>query len=606
MALLLNCDGLSKHFGIRPIFTGLTFGIAEGERVGVIGPNGAGKSTLLNVLAGLEHADDGEVTSRRGLRIAYLPQVDEFRDGATVESVLDEALAGSHLEVHERQVQVDITVTKFGFADRTQAAETLSGGWRKRLALARELIQAPDLLLLDEPTNHLDLEAILWLEELLLTAPFAFLLVSHDRYLLERVTTRILEVNPRYPEGILSIPGTYSDFLLKREEVVQGQTSQQLSLASKVRTELAWLARGARARATKAKGRIDDIGELQEELLAAKRRTSSERTADLAFDGTGRKTQRLLMAKQLTMVRGGRTLFRDLSFTLAPRMKLGVLGANGSGKTTLIHLLTGALAPDAGEVWLADGVKVTYFSQSRHELDLNVSLRRALAPTGDNLLFRGQPIHVAGWAKRFLFDPDQLPLQVSELSGGEQARILIARLMLQPADILILDEPTNDLDIPSLEVLEESLEDFPGTLVLVTHDRYMLDRLCTDLLTLDGKGGTAFFAEYAQWERAREDALATVQAKAPAKPTLAKGRSLTPRAFSWKEARELEGMEETILAAEGDVEALTQTLGEPTSHADHQRMSELSARLHDAQLTVERLYARWAELEEKRGGADGG
>lgn len=434
---------------------------------------------------------------------------------------------------------------------------------------------------------------------MLKSATFAFLLVSHDRYMLERVTNRIVEINRAYPEGHFSVPGTYSTFLEKREEFLSGQVSQQQALASKVRTEIEWLQRGARARSTKAKGRIEEAGRLMGELAETKFRNEQQRSVQLGFDATGRKTRKLLVAKNLQITLGGRTLFSQLDLTLRSGMKLGLIGPNGSGKTTLLRLLTGELAPDAGEITQADALRVVLFRQNRQGLDKNATLRDALCPNGDTVVYRSKPIHVVSWAKRFLFQPEQLVMRVNELSGGEQSRILIARMMLDPADVLILDEPTNDLDIPSLEVLEESLEDFPGTLILVTHDRFMMDRLCTELLGLDGHGHADSYAEYAQWERVQAERAQDEKPQEKPKPK-AKPVSQPKIKLTWKEARELEGMEETILNAEAAVETILAAIQDPANATDHRKCFELSEQLHAAEEQVKALYARWEELEAKR------
>ncbi len=351
---------------------------------------------------------------------------------------------------------------KVGFADAEQAVDSLSGGWRKRLSIARELIRGPDLLLLDEPTNHLDLEGILWLEKLLANAPFSFLLVSHDRYFLENATNRIVELSSAYADGYLSTNGTYSDFLVKREEYLGAQAARQQSLAGQVRREIEWLHRGAKARTTKAKGRIQQAGQLMQDLSDLKTRNAQSGAAKIDFVASNRQTRKMLAAKNVSKSFGGRQLFSGLDLVLSPGTKLGLLGPNGSGKSTLIRLLAGQDSPDAGEIWRAEQLRIVLFDQSRRQLDKSQTLRDALSPTGETVSYRGSSMHVTAWAARFLFRKEQLDLPVGDLSGGEQARVLIAQLMLQPADLLILDEPTNDLDISSLEVLEESLSDFPG------------------------------------------------------------------------------------------------------------------------------------------------
>jgi len=595
--LLLNGQDLSKSYGGRPLFTDITFGIDEGERLGLLGPNGAGKSTLLKLMAGEEKPDRGILAARRGLRLGYLPQEDVFPPDATVESVLVEALAGGGADETERAIRIEIMLGQTGFSDRTQNVQTLSGGWRKRLALARELIREPDLLLMDEPTNHLDLEGILWLEQILQSAPFAYLVVTHDRYFLQNVTNRIVELNGAYAEGYLSVKGNYSDFLERRADYLAAQAHQQQALASQVRREIEWLRQGAQARSTKEYSRIKAAGKLMGELAEVKFRNAQGKTADIDFSATGRKTRELLLAKGIEKSLGGRTLFRGLDVLLGPGAKLGLLGPNGSGKTSLLRVLTDELAPDRGTVKRADDLRIVYFDQKREHLDPQLPLREALAPNGDAVVYRGAQMHVAAWAKRFLFRTDQLPMSVGNLSGGEQARVLIARLMLEPADLLILDEPTNNLDIPTLEILEESLSDFPGALVLVTHDRFMMDRLCTEILALDGKGGARFFADYHQWEGFQER-----QGEAP--PAREAAKAPPPKreasALSTSERRELGRMEEKIETAEQELATLQARMADPAVAADHVKLQECWSSVQAAQARVAELYARWEELEAKK------
>ena len=605
MTLLLSCDSLDKSYGIRPLFRGLSISFDDAERTGLIGPNGSGKSTLLKILAGIEPPDGGALTARRGLKLAYVPQQDAFTAGITVQQVVTDALLNdTHLDEHEREMRAEVLLGKMGFTRTDQPIETLSGGWRKRAAIARALVTGPDLLLLDEPTNHLDLEGILWLEGLLKNATFSILLVSHDRYFLENVTNRTVELSRAYADGYLSVNGPYSEFLSRREEYLAAQARNEQALASKVRREIEWLRRGAKARTTKAKGRIDQAGQMMGDLAELRTRNTQGGRMDIDFAASGRQTRKLLEAKQVAKSLGGRTLFMGLDLVLSPKMRLGLLGPNGSGKTTLIRLLAGQIEPDAGRVVRADGLKVVWFEQSRETLDRSLTLKRALSPKGDTVnAGAGGSMHVSSWANKFLFRPEQLDLPVGDLSGGEQARVQIARLMLMPADLLILDEPTNDLDIPSLEVLEEGLADFPGALVLVTHDRFMLDRVSTELLALDGEGGADFYASYWQWEQAQEErarAAAAAQRQAPRESAKPQAAPVKVR-LTWKEQRELEGMEAAILQAEEELHASQKLMDDPAVLADHVRMADACRRADAAQQKVSGLYARWQELEAKRG-----
>jgi len=628
--VLLSCEAVSKAYGALPLFTELSLGLRRGDRVGLIGPNGSGKSTLLRILAGIEEPDRGSRTVRRLVRVGYVAQDPVLPDDRSVEAVLREGLVAAGeaagtgeaagVGVFELEGRIGAVMGRAGFDDPSQLVAGLSGGWRKRLAIVRELVHEPDVLLLDEPTNHLDLDGILWLEGVLDSAPLAYLAVSHDRSFLEHVASRMLELNRAYPHGLFEADGSYSDFLVKRDEVLGNQAEYQATLANKVRREVEWLRQGAKARTTKSRARIAAAGRLIGELAEVKARTL-ERTAGLELTASGRKTRRLLTASGLVKELGGRRILDGVSLALGPGQRLGLLGPNGSGKTTLLGLLAGTLAPDAGEIERAAALRVVRFEQDRGSLDPAVSLRRALAPAGDAVVFGDRSLHVAAWARRFLFSAEQLDTPVGRFSGGEQARILIARLMLQPADLLLLDEPTNDLDIPTLEVLEESLVDFPGALVLVTHDRLLLDQVATHVLALDGAGHATPYADYAQWEAARKTGARRQPARSMAAVTLAAssaarsggapaiaggavpGSAPAARRLSYRERREWEEMEGRILAAEESLAEEQRAVADPVVATDASALAERWQRLEAARAEVERLYARWAELEGKLGRA---
>ena len=588
MSLLLSCQSLTASFGATPLFEDLSLSISDGDRLGLIGPNGSGKSTLLDLLAGVRPPDSGGVAMRKGGKLGYVAQDVAFPPDVSVGQILERGLSEA-----DKLKLIPQALGQAGFENGDAQAGSLSGGWKRRLAIARELVRQPDILLLDEPTNHLDLEGILWLERLLRAAPFASVVVSHDRYFLENTATEMAELARLYPGGLFRVKGNYSDFLARKEEFINAQARQQQSLATQVRRELEWLRRGPKARTTKSKARIDAAGRLIGELaeVTARQQTGA---AQIDFTASGRRTKNLLEAHGVDKQLGGRKLFAGLDLVLRPGVRLGLAGSNGSGKTTLLRIMNGEIAADAGSVERADGLRVVYFDQNRQQLDPQVTLRRALAPEGDSVIYRDQTVHVAGWAKRFLFRPEQLETQVGRLSGGEQARVLIARLMLQPADLLLLDEPTNDLDIPTLEVLEESLLEFTGALVLVTHDRYLLDRVSTAVLGLDGEGGVSLFADYSQWEQGQS---ARRKPKPVAKAAEPQQAAQSKKRLSYLDSREWESIEEKIHLADQDLERKKTAVQDASSDAARLRVcyQEMLA----AQEEVDRLYARWAELEAK-------
>ncbi|MFL6429573.1 MAG: ABC-F family ATP-binding cassette domain-containing protein [Acidobacteriaceae bacterium] len=605
MPPLLNAQSITKAFGARPLFRDLSFTVDESVRIGLIGPNGAGKSTLLKILAGEVDPDSGNLSMRKRTRVSYVSQISGFSANDTVWSAMEDALREARLPSTDWDRQIRETLGRAGFTDFSAPALSLSGGWRKRLAIAQALASAPDVLLLDEPTNHLDLEGIEWLEGMLKDASFASVTISHDRYFLEGVALEIAEINPVYPDGILRTRGNYSRFLEDKEAFLEAQQRRQESLENRVRTEIEWLRRGPKARATKAKARIDTahalIGELAE--VSARNRTAA---TDIEFSESGRASKRLVTLDRLSYEVAGRTLFRDLTFPLTAGTRVGLVGPNGSGKTTLLRLLRGEIEPSSGAIERANALRIVYFDQNR-QLDSALSLRRALAPDSDSVVYQDRVIHVASWASRFLFTGEQLNQPVANLSGGERARVLIAKLMLDPADLLLLDEPTNDLDIPTLEILEESLLEFRGALVLVTHDRYLLDRVSTVVLGLDGNGGAGQFADYLQWETWRDERQQDRDAaeRSAGRNSATVQPDITARAprkkLSYLEAREYETIEDRIAEAEAALGHAQTAVNDPTIASDAAELQRALNELASAQAATEALYVRWAELEAKLG-----
>jgi ABC transport system ATP-binding/permease protein len=611
MPPILIAQNISKRFGATPLFDNISFAVHDGDRIGLIGPNGAGKSTLLAILGAEQQPDSGEVTFRKDVRIGYVHQISDFAAEITVRQVIEAALERAAVPAGAREQRLRETLGRAGFTESDTSgnpgmdreAATLSGGWRKRLAIAEALVTDPQVLLLDEPTNHLDLDGIEWLEGLLRAASFAYVAVTHDRYFLENVTSQTVELNRIYSDGLLRAKGSYSKFLEDREAYVEWQQHARESLRNRVRVEMEWFRRGPKARTTKSKARIDSANALISDLRDSESR-SRIAAADITFDATGRQTKRLIEVENAAVNLGDREILRGISVTLTNGMKLGLVGANGSGKTTMLRAITGEIKLSAGEIRRAPGLRIVYFSQMR-ELDTSLTLRRTLAPDSDSVIYQDRVVHVASYASRFLFTSEQLNQPVERLSGGERARVLIARLMLQPADVLILDEPTNDLDIPTLEILEESLLEFAGALVLVTHDRYLLGRVTNAVLGLDGRGNAMLFADYLQWEewrgkqtRAGSEASAE---EAPQSDSAVPSGYRTRRKLSYMEQREYDTLEKRIDEADARLRAAEQRIQAAEVVIDPAALTSALAELEAATVEHHAVYERWVELTEKIG-----
>ncbi len=611
MPPILNAQSLSKRFGAKVLFDNLNFVVSDGDRIGLIGPNGTGKSTLLAVLAGREDTDSGEVAVRRRARVAYVVQDSQFPKGATVRGVLEASLKASNVPPDEHEGRIREMLGRTGFPDIHAEAASLSGGWRKRLAIAEAVVASPDVLLLDEPTNHLDLAGIQWLEDLLAESEAAAVIVSHDRYFLEESATSTVELNRMYALGSLRIEGPYSQFLEERELHLAAQQKAHDSLKNQVKTEIEWLRRGPKARTTKSKARIDSAHEMIGALADANQR-AVKTTAGIDFAATDRQTKRLVEFENVQCDLGDRTILRDLDLLLTNGVRLGLVGPNGSGKTTLLRLLTGELEPTSGTIKRAAMLRTVYFSQLR-EIDPTLTLRRALAPEGDSVVHNGRLVHVASWAARFLFNGEQLNQPIERLSGGERARVLIAKLMLQPADLLLLDEPTNDLDIPTLEILEQNLLEYPGALVLVTHDRYMLDRISNTVLGLDGEGGSERFADYPQWEQWMRDRrkstspsfddgsskAAAVSTGSIAQDAANSNAPKTKQKLSYMDQREWDGMEAKVEAADARLAKAEAALADPAIASDGKKLQAAMEEQAAAHAAMEAVMDRWGELAEK-------
>lgn len=599
--LLLNTHKLAKSFAGKTLFKDVSLGIEEGERVGLVGPNGAGKSTLLRILAGHTEADSGDVTTKKGLRMGFLEQTPTFGKD---ESILDAVLSkGDYHDIvgpaYEWMAKLELSQ----FGDDFKVAD-LSGGWKKRVALARELVLSPELLLLDEPTNHLDVSSIIWLEEFLAQAPFATLIITHDRLFLQRATNKIFDLDPKNPNYLLSVKGGYLEYLEAKEQLFAAQEQKETEMKNTLRRETEWLRRGAKARQTKQKARIERAGTLKDDVQDLSQK-NLKRVAKIEFKDTERNPQKLIEADHITKAYNGRVLFKDFSLLVSPKTRLALLGDNGSGKSTMIRLLLKQEDPDTGRVVQAERLKVAYFEQNRETLKPQQSVLKNICPEGDYVHYQGQYVFARSYLERFLFNRQQMDLPVEKLSGGEQSRLRLAQLMLNEAQVLILDEPTNDLDVATLTVLEESLKNFNGAVILVTHDRYFMDQVASHILAFhrgtDGNTTLENFTGYLQWEEWFEEQK-LLETEKLREETKKEAKSNKAVKLSFKEKFELENMEATIQELEKTLESLQAEAAKPEILSNSGKLQELYAKISDTQGKLDHNYARWAELEKKSQG----
>jgi ATP-binding cassette subfamily F protein uup len=621
---LLSFENVSLAYGREPLLEGASFQIDDGERVCLIGRNGAGKSTLLRIVDGEVKPDAGAVWRRPGLSIARLAQEPPFAADASVYDVVaaglahvgrllaeyhhvshavasgDAPLARMEALQHELESRdgwslaqrVEHMLERLELDAEARIGE-LSGGWRRRVALARALVSEPDLLLLDEPTNHLDIEVIQWLEERLVEFRGGVLFVTHDRALLTRLATRIVELDRG---ALTSWPGDYPTFLAKKAAALEEEARHQALFDKKLAQEEVWIRQGIKARRTRNEGRVRALLELRAERARRREVTGKAR---LSLDEGAASGKLVADVQGLSYAWGETPLVRDLSLRIMRGDRIGLVGPNGAGKTTLLRLLLGELAPTSGLVRLGTKLEIAYYDQLRAVLAPDASVLENVAEGREYVDVHGQRRHVIGYLQDFLFSPERARSPVSTLSGGERNRLLLARLFAQPANLLVLDEPTNDLDIETLELLEELLIDYAGTLLLVSHDRAFLDNVVTSTLVFEGDGRVQeYVGGYSDWLRQRAKSASGASPAAPAaKPEPAKPR---PAKLGHKETRELEAAPARIEALEAEQAGLNDELSRPEFYKRPAgEQARVRARLVALATELEGAYARWLELESR-------
>jgi ABC transport system ATP-binding/permease protein len=627
---ILTANDLALSFGYQPLLESVTLSVAAGEKVGLVGRNGSGKTSLLRVLAGHQEPDSGDVARRRGLRIGYLPQEFELDPNATVRENIEagaadlmdwlhryQSGAGSETELALLLNQIE-SVDGWNFQARLKAEASalaappldarvgpLSGGEKRRVALCRALAAQPDLLLLDEPTNHLDADSILWLEGFLHDFPGAVIFVTHDRYFLDVIATRVIEL----ADGrCFSHAGNYTAYL--ESKAIRQQIAEQSERRRQrfLREELEWVRAGVRAQRSKPRHRLEIFYNVKGLEAPAE-----EREMDLLIPPPPDLGNTAIELENVGARVGehdsARWLFRGLTVALKPGQCTGIIGRNGAGKTTLLRICLGEREPDEGTATMGKKVVFNYIDQSRMQLEGTGTVLQEICPQGnETVLFGNQQLSARSYLRRFLFADERVNEPVARLSGGERARLMLAKVLRRGGNVLVLDEPTNDLDLPSLRMLEEALADFDGTVLVVSHDRYFLDRICDQVLAFEENGLFVQPGNYSYYLEKKKERDARMQStwRAAARPPSTNSYvpasvASRPRKLSFKEQRELEGMEAAILAAETRVQELETTLNDPQFHATRSReASRFIADLESATAEVTRLYGRWEELAARQ------
>ncbi|MBQ6362231.1 MAG: ABC-F family ATP-binding cassette domain-containing protein [Lachnospiraceae bacterium] len=601
---ILVLEHISKRYGDKDLFRDISLGVNEGEKIGIIGINGTGKSTLLKLIAGLEEPDDGQIIKGRNIRTAWLPQAPEIKASTILEAASD----GDP----EREAEARSLLFRLGFDDLSLTTESLSGGEKKRVALARTLLEPADVLILDEPTNHLDSEMVRWLEEYLDSWRGVLIMVTHDRYFLDRVTNRILEIDHG---SLYSYDTNYSGYLEKREERIRTNLAADQKRANILRTELAWLRRGARARSTKQKAHIQRIEALQEIR-------NTELDGTVAIDSlSSRMGKKTIEIRNVSKQYDGRTLFEDFSYIVLRGERIGIIGPNGCGKSTLMKIITGQLAPDAGEVITGDTIRIGYFAQENEDMDTDTRVIDYIREVAELIRTSQGTATASQMLERFLFPPALQYTPVRLLSGGEKRRLYLLRVLMSAPNVLILDEPTNDLDISTLTTLEDYLDSFDGIVITVSHDRYFLDRMVRRIFAFEGTKIAQYEGGYTDYYLSpnrpgtesgdagdvtagagRTNAKAAAGKSAADKANAAgtdknAGRSHEKKLrFSYKEQKEYETIDDDIAALEEQIAAVDAEMEACASQ--YTKLAELTEEKERLEAALEEKTERWVYLSE--------
>lgn len=624
VSALLSVNEIRLTYGYQTLLDGVTFAVSAGEKVGLVGRNGCGKTSLLKILAGAQRPDSGEVSRRKALRVGYLPQefeldpeksvheniaagaadvveaIRRYENGEGTEAELADLLhLIDHADGWNLDARIKSTATALGTPPLETAVAPLSGGEKRRVALCRALASQPDLLLLDEPTNHLDADSIRWLEDFLKTYAGAVIFVTHDRYFLDVIASRIVEID----QGLaFSHPGNYTAYL--ESKAVRRQIAEQTERRRQrfLREELEWVRAGVKARTTKSRHRLEKFYEIE-----GMQAPPEEREMDLLIPPPPELGNIVVELENAGVNVGSATsprwLFRHLNLKLEPGQCTGIVGRNGVGKTTLLRLCLGQIEPSEGTATLGKKVRVNYIDQTRMALNAKGSLLDEISDGNERIQFGSQSLGARAYLRRFLFDDRRINERVDLLSGGERARLMLAKVLKTGGNLLVLDEPTNDLDLPSLRMLEEALADFDGSVLVVSHDRYFLDRICDQIVAFEDGGVIVQAGNYSYYLEKREarERVERLHAQA-ARDAAAKRKAAVatvdkPRKLTLAERKELEGMEEAILAAEERVSELESKLNDPGFQKNYTEIPATVAELEKAKADVARLYSRWEELE---------